>query len=87
MANNTITLKGLVAFLMIFSALLWSSQAVRILKEEVEQANQKNNRLLLHELLGFDDLSKFKRHQKSLSSTLRLGGDRVSPGGPDPQHH
>lgn len=83
------TLKGWIALLMIFSALLWSSQAVRILKEEMDQqAKQRNKRLVLHELLGFDDRNKFERHQKKLlSSVVRVAKDRVSPGGPDPQHH
>ncbi|OMO93851.1 hypothetical protein CCACVL1_06325 [Corchorus capsularis] len=71
----------LMIFLIVILSLM-SSQA-RILKGE--RAMQKNidNQLLLHEL-GFD-LSKLKAYRKM--STPEPRSDRVSPGGPDPQHH
>ncbi|KAL5793662.1 hypothetical protein ACOSP7_002256 [Xanthoceras sorbifolium] len=90
MANSSSThvVTMLMLFIVVFSLLFVSLQAARTLRGDHDhQAMQSINRdshALLHEL-GFD-LSRLKHYQK-LSSTLHAGSDRVSPGGPDPQHH
>ncbi|CAN8247571.1 unnamed protein product [Cochlearia groenlandica] len=74
---NLILKQTLIILLIIFSSLVSSSQA-RILHATMENMDSQ---ILLHEL-GFD-LSKFK----SPNERFLLDSERVSPGGPDPQHH
>lgn len=76
----------LMLFFIVFSLLFMSFQA-RILHDE-QQANAMQSNIdsqLLPRELGFD-LTKLK-HYERLSSTIHRESDRVSPGGPDPQHH
>ncbi|KAK5802095.1 hypothetical protein PVK06_029677 [Gossypium arboreum] len=69
-----------IAFLILFFMLHMSCDA-RILK--IPETHMHSKQLLLLKL-GFD-LHQLKRYENN--STHVSASDRVSPGGPDPQHH
>ncbi|CAH2059958.1 unnamed protein product [Thlaspi arvense] len=59
-----------------------STQARILHADRVPNMGNMDSQVLLREL-GFD-LSKFKGHN---DRRFLVDSDRVSPGGPDPQHH
>ncbi|CAN8315482.1 unnamed protein product [Cochlearia groenlandica] len=83
MAKLVLIKQSLIILLIIFSSTTLNIQA-RILHEDGVVANIGNmdSETLLREL-GFD-LSKFKGHDER---RVLVDSDRVSPGGPDSQHH
>jgi len=72
----------LIILLIIFSLQTLSSQARILRSYRAVSMGNMDSQVLLHEL-GFD-LSKFKGHNER---RFLVSSDRVSPGGPDPQHH
>lgn len=80
MANATTARVSVLSFLIIFSLLYMGTQA-RSLNDHCHRGAPRkiDSKRLLHEL-GFD-LSKLE------NSATRLLTDRVTPGGPDSQHH
>ncbi|XVF60907.1 hypothetical protein PTKIN_Ptkin08bG0085700 [Pterospermum kingtungense] len=71
-------------FLILSSMLSMSSQARFLHREKGIQTHENSESQFLLHKLGFD-LHQLKRYQKL--STRGANSDRVSPGGPDPQHH
>ncbi|XP_010542729.1 PREDICTED: CLAVATA3/ESR (CLE)-related protein 5-like [Tarenaya hassleriana] len=72
------------AFLMlliVFSGNVFTSRARVLRGDHVRTTNEMDSRILLRKL-GFD-LSKIKGYE----GRVMVESDRVSPGGPDPQHH
>ncbi|KAG7568810.1 hypothetical protein ISN45_Aa04g015950 [Arabidopsis thaliana x Arabidopsis arenosa] len=79
---NSILKQSLIILLIIFSSPIFSSQA-RILRTHHHTAvGNMDSQVLLREL-GID-LSKFKGNNER---RFLVDSERVSPGGPDPQHH
>ncbi|KAF8086546.1 hypothetical protein N665_0622s0038 [Sinapis alba] len=79
---NLILKKTLIILLIISASPIFGTQA-RILHDgRVANMGTMDSYALLREL-GFD-LSKFKGHNER---RFLMNSDRVSPGGPDPQHH
>ncbi|KAE8694439.1 CLAVATA3/ESR (CLE)-related protein 5 [Hibiscus syriacus] len=81
MAKYSTVASPLTVFLILFLLLLPMSSQARILhRTESDKKSVSDSQHLLREL-GFD-LHQLKRYQNSATRS-----DRVSPGGPDPQHH
>ncbi|CAL9235065.1 hypothetical protein ISN44_As09g015030 [Arabidopsis suecica] len=79
---NSILKQSLIILLIIFSSPILTSQA-RILRTYHHTAvGNMDSQVLLREL-GID-LSKFKGNNER---RFLVDSERVSPGGPDPQHH
>lgn len=74
---NQIIMRVLILFLVVFSTFFMSSQARILMRKRVD------SHILLHDL-GYDE-TKLKNYHRM--STMDAGANRVSPGGPDPQHH
>ncbi|XP_010510245.1 PREDICTED: CLAVATA3/ESR (CLE)-related protein 5 [Camelina sativa] len=79
---NLILKQSLIIILVIFSSLILSSQARILRAYRASSMSNMDSQVLLREL-GFD-LSKFKGHNQR---RFLVSSDRVSPGGPNPQHH
>ncbi|XP_015881252.3 CLAVATA3/ESR (CLE)-related protein 5-like [Ziziphus jujuba] len=79
MAKANSTAQILLLFFLVFSLTFISLQA-RIFQDHQHIRRKIDSNSLLHEL-GFD-LSKLEKY-----STRRSLSDRVSPGGPNSQHH
>ncbi|VVB07556.1 unnamed protein product [Arabis nemorensis] len=79
---NLILKQTLIILLIIFSSSTLSSQARILRADHAATMGNMDSQVLLREL-GFD-LSKFKGHNEG---RFLVDSDRVSPGGPDPQHH
>ncbi|XP_010557122.1 PREDICTED: CLAVATA3/ESR (CLE)-related protein 5-like [Tarenaya hassleriana] len=79
--ENTIPKQALMMLLIVFSAHVSASQARVLRGDHVRITSGIDSRVLLREL-GFD-LSKLRGHE----GRVLVDSDRVSPGGPDPQHH
>ncbi|CAF1699672.1 BnaC03g17260D [Brassica napus] len=77
---NLILKRTLIMLLIIFSSPI--SQARILRTDRVANMGNIDSQVLLREL-GFD-LSKFKGYNER---RFLVDSDRVSPGGPDPQHH
>uniref|UniRef100_A0A6N2MNW8 CLAVATA3/ESR-like protein n=1 Tax=Salix viminalis TaxID=40686 RepID=A0A6N2MNW8_SALVM len=76
--------RAMILLLMVFLSGIFLTSQSRILKgDQAMQGNVKSSRDLLLEL-GFE-LSKVEHYQKL--SAHGADSDRLSPGGPDPQHH
>ncbi|KAF9670690.1 hypothetical protein SADUNF_Sadunf13G0094900 [Salix dunnii] len=69
--------------MVLFSAIFLTSQSRILREDQAMQGNVKSSRNLLLEL-GFE-LSKLEHYQRL--SAHGVDSDRLSPGGPDPQHH
>ncbi|CAF2122320.1 CLAVATA3/ESR (CLE)-related protein 6 [Brassica napus] len=78
---NLILKRTLIMLLIIFSSPI--SQARILQADRVANMGNIDSQVLLREL-GFD-LSKFKGYNDE--RRFLVDSDRVSPGGPDPQHH
>ncbi|XP_010469764.1 PREDICTED: CLAVATA3/ESR (CLE)-related protein 6-like [Camelina sativa] len=74
--------QSLIILLIIFSSPILSSQARILRVGRVAAMDNMDSQVLLREL-GID-LSKFKGHNER---RFLVDSERVSPGGPDPQHH
>ncbi|KAK8586765.1 hypothetical protein V6N13_085789 [Hibiscus sabdariffa] len=83
MAKYSTIASASTVFLILFLLLPMSSQARILGRVDRDKRSASDSQHLLHEL-GFD-LSRLNRYQKS--ATRESIPDRVSPGGPDPQHH
>ncbi|KFK31239.1 hypothetical protein AALP_AA6G086500 [Arabis alpina] len=79
---NLILKHSLIILLIIFSSSFLSSQARILRADQAATMGNMDSQVLLREL-GFD-FSKFKGHNER---RFLVESDRVSPGGPDPQHH
>ncbi|KAL1190655.1 CLAVATA3/ESR (CLE)-related protein 6 [Cardamine amara subsp. amara] len=79
---NMILKQSLIILLILFSSSFLKSQARILRADRAATMGNMDSQVLLHEL-GFD-LSKFKGHNEK---RFLVDSDRVSPGGPDPQHH
>ncbi|KAG5396710.1 hypothetical protein IGI04_018524 [Brassica rapa subsp. trilocularis] len=79
---NLILKQTLIILLVIFASPIFSTQARILHDDRVANMGTMDSHVLLREL-GFD-LSKFKGHNER---RFLVNSDRVSPGGPDPQHH
>ncbi|EOA29350.1 hypothetical protein CARUB_v10025636mg [Capsella rubella] len=79
---NLILKQSLIILLIIFSSPILSSQARILRTGNVAAMGNMDSQVLLREL-GID-LSKFKGHNER---RFLVDSERVSPGGPDPQHH
>ncbi|KAE8718089.1 CLAVATA3/ESR (CLE)-related protein 5 [Hibiscus syriacus] len=83
MATHSTVPSALTLFLILFLMLPVGSPARILRQAKTDMQRVGDSQLLLHEL-GFD-LHQLNRYRK-----LAMHGptsDRVSPGGPDPQHH
>lgn len=80
---STVSSALILVFLILSSMLFISSQARMLHRERGMRSD--DSRFLLHKL-GFD-LHQLKQYQKLSTRGGGPGFDRVSPGGPDPQHH
>lgn len=79
---NMILKQSLIIFLIIFSSSFLSSEARILRADRAVTVGNMDSQALLREL-GFD-LSKFKGYNER---RFLVDSERVSPGGPDPQHH
>ncbi|XP_019083082.1 PREDICTED: CLAVATA3/ESR (CLE)-related protein 5-like [Camelina sativa] len=79
---NLILKQSLIIILVIFSPPILSSQARILHAYRAASMSNMDSQVLLREL-GLD-LSKFKGHNER---RFLVSSDRVSPGGPNPQHH
>lgn len=79
---NLILKQTIIMFLIIFSSPISSTLARILHADRVSNMGNMDSQTLLREL-GFD-LSKFKGYNER---RFLVDSDRVSPGGPDPQHH
>ncbi|CAH8355594.1 unnamed protein product [Eruca vesicaria subsp. sativa] len=77
---NLILKRTLIILLIIFSSII--SEARILQADHVANMGNIDSEVLLREL-GFD-LSKFKSYNER---RFLVDSERVSPGGPDPQHH
>ncbi|GMI99319.1 hypothetical protein HRI_003601200 [Hibiscus trionum] len=83
MAKYSTVVSALTVFLILVSMLPMSSEARILRPAESDTQSVSDTQHLLHKL-GFD-LRRLNRYQES--ATRVSSSDRVSPGGPDPQHH
>ncbi|XP_056863752.1 CLAVATA3/ESR (CLE)-related protein 6-like [Raphanus sativus] len=80
--ENLFPKQALIILLIIFSSPILSTHARILNADRVANMGIMNSQVLLREL-GFD-LSKFKGYNER---RFLVDSERVSPGGPDPQHH